>query len=390
MLAIVNGKVMPVSGEPIEGGAILIRDGKIAAVGKDLKIPSEARVIDADGRPVTPGIIEAHVHIGLGEAGIGWAGADVNESSDPVTAYARAIDGLNPLDTAFDEFRAAGITCANVVPGSGNIIGGTGLAIKCQGTIVDDMVVKNPTGMKAALGENPKGSYGRRNKLPSTRMGSAAVMRETLFKAREYLKKKEKAEGEDDVSKLPKHDKNLEALLPVLRGEIPLHIHCHRADDITTAVRLCREFEVPFVLEHVTEANHIIDLLKGADTHLAIGPTMHYGSKVENRERDFRTPVEVARAGIPFCLITDHPVLHGKYLTMSAGLAVTWGMDYDLALRSVTLSAAEHVGIADRVGSLEVGKDADIVIWSGDPLDYITFADYTIIDGEVAYQREVE
>jgi imidazolonepropionase-like amidohydrolase len=218
-------------------------------------------------------------------------------------------------------------------------------------------------------------------------MGNAAIMREALMEAKEYLEEKEAA---SDTSEQPKYDKNCEALIPVLEGEIPLLIHCHRADDISTAVRIADEFDVPYVLEHVTEANHVLDLLEDSQTHLAIGPTMHYGSKVENRERDFRTPVQVSRRAIDFCLITDHPVLHGKYLPLSAGLAVTWGMDYDTALRAITLSAAEHAGIEDRVGSIEPGKDADLVIWSGDPLDYMSFADYTIIDGEVVYRREVQ
>jgi len=389
VLAITNARLLPVSSDPIEGATVLVKEGKIAAFGTQVDIPAEAQVIDAAGRTVTPGIVEAHAHVGIGEAAKGWAGADTNESSNPVTAYARAIDGLNPLDTAFDEFRAGGITCTNVVPGSGNIIGGTGVAVKCRGKLVDEMVVKNPTGMKAALGENPKGLYGRqRGKAPSTRMGNAAIMREALFKAREYMEKKDKAG--DDPGKRPPYDKNHEALIPVLRGDIPLHIHCHRADDIVTAIRISEEFGVRYVLEHVTEANHVLDLLERSDTHVAIGPTLHYGSKVENRERDFRTPIEVSRRDIPFCFITDHPVLHGRYLPLTAGLAVTWGMDYDKALRAVTLSAAEHLGLEDRLGSIEVGKDGDLVIWTGDPLDYVAFVDYTIINGEVVYQREVE
>ncbi len=387
MLAIINAEIHAVSHGRICGSTLLIREGKIAAVGTDVEIPEEARVIDAGGRPVTPGIVEAHAHVGINEQGVGWEGRDANESSDPFTPEVDALDGINPRDDALREFREAGITSALVPPGSGNLIGGTAVAIKCWGSIADEMVIAHPVGMKAALGQNPKGSYGRRGKAPSTRMGSAAMIREALSEARQYMERKQRAE--DDGEKPPGFNARAEALIPVLNRQIPLQVHCHRADDIVTALRLCEEYGLRFTLEHVTEGDRVVDLLLDHEAYCAVGPTLKYGSKVENRDRSFRTPVELARRGVHFCLITDHPVIAGQFLPITAGIAVSWGMDYDTALRSITLSAAEHIGIEDRVGSLEVGKDADVVIWSGDPLDYTTFADYTIIDGEIVHEREV-
>ncbi len=391
MLAVVNATLMTVNQGTIENGTIVVdEEGKITALGADVEVPEGARIIDAAGRPVTPGIIEAHAHIGISEQGIGWEGSDTNESSHPITPHCQALDAINPKDDAFEDFARAGLTCVNVPPGSGNLIGGTSVALKCRGEIVDDMVVKNPTGMKAALGENPKGSYGRRNRTPSTRMGNAAVMREALFKAREYWKKKKDGQEEDENDdKGPSYDQKHEALKPLLDREIPLRIHCHRADDIATAVRIAEEFDLDFTLEHVTQGYRLVDFLKEKGASMAVGPTLRYGSKVENRDRDFRTPVKLAEAEAPFCLTTDHPVIAGQYLRITAGVAVTWGMDHEAALRSITLSAAEHIGIEDRVGSLEVGKDGDLVIWSDDPLDFLSFADCTIIDGEIVYEREV-
>ena len=386
MLAIINARIETVSNGTIENGQILIENGKIKAIGEKVSIPENCQIIDANGRTVTPGIIEAHAHIGIGEQGVGFEGADTNERTSPITPWCNALEGINMRDTAFDDFRRAGITSVNVPPGSANIIGGTAVALKCKGHIVDDAVIKNPTGMKCALGENPKGAYGGRGKMPATRMGSAALFRETLLKAKQYLSKLEAATTEQEK---PKFDKQCEALLPVMRGEIPLMIHCHRSDDIVTAVRIAEEFGVKYVLEHVTDGYLLVDFLKERNVHCAVGPTMHYGSKVENRDRDFRTPVAFARAGINFCFTTDHAVVAGQWLPLTAGLAVGWGMDRDAALRAITLASAEHAGIADRVGSLEVGKDADLVIWSGDPLDFTTFADVTIIDGEIVYEREV-
>lgn len=386
MLAVLNARLETIANGIIDHGQILIADGTIQAIGTELAIPANAQIIDAAGRTVTPGIIEAHAHIGISESGLGWEGDDSNEATNPITPWCRAIDAINMRDQAFQQFREAGITSVNVLPGSGNILGGTSVALKCTGLVVDDAVILPFSGMKAALGENPKSVYGEK-KTPSTRMGNAAIFRETLLKAKHYMEKLDKAATDADK---PKFDRDADALLPVMRKQIPVRIHAHRADDIVTAVRIMKEFDLVYTLEHVTDGHLLIDFLQANRCHNAVGPTLHYGSKVENRDRDFRTALNFSRAGIPFCFTTDHPVVAGQYLILTAGLAVGWGMERDLALRAITLSAAEHVGIADRVGSLEVGKDADLVIWSGDPLDFTTFADITIINGAIVYTREVE
>lgn len=386
MLAIINARIETVSNGIIEHGQILVQGGKISAIGSEVSIPTNAKIIDAKGRTVTPGIIEAHAHIGISEQGLGWEGNDTNEATHPITAWCSALDGINMCDSAFEDFRQAGITSVNVPPGSANLIGGVAVALKCKGMIVDEAIVKYPSAMKSALGENPKNVYGGQKKSPSTRMGNAAVLREALLKAKQYQEKMDSATTEKDK---PKYDRTNDAMLPVMRKELPLSIHCHRHDDIATAVRIADEFGLQYRLEHVTDGNLMADFLKSRNSYVAVGPSLQYGSKVENRDRDFRTAVQLARAGVHFCLTTDHPVIAGHYLILTAGMAVAWGMDRSAALRSITLSSAEHVGIENRVGSLDVGKDADIVVWSGDPLDFTTFADITIIDGEIVFEREV-
>ncbi|MFO7941178.1 MAG: amidohydrolase [Bacillota bacterium] len=389
MLAIVNANIFPIVGDQIPRGTILVDDGVIADMGPEVTIPDDAEVIDAGGRVVTPGIVEAHGHVGISEQGLGSEGADHNESTEPVMPQVRAIDGINPGDDAFRELREAGITTVLVPPGSSNVIGGSATVIKCAGSVVDQMVVLDPAGMKVALGENPKGAFGKRQgKAPATRMGSAALLREALTTASEYLEKRERAEREEGEDP-PRFDAKCEAMIPVLRGDIPLRIHCHRADDIATAVRIGQEYGLDYTLEHVTEGQYVVDLLAKYQVRCAVGPTLQHGSKVENRERDFRAPLALIEAGVPMCFTTDHPVIAGQYLPITAGIAVSWGMDYDVALGAITIASARHAGVEDRVGSLECGKDADLVIWSGDPLDYTTFADLTMIDGRIVYEREV-
>ena len=386
MLAVINARLHTMAGPVISEGALLIDDeGKIAEVGPGVTVPEGARIIDARGRDVTPGIIEAHCHAGVHEEGLGWEGSDGNEMTDPVTPQVRAVDGANPEDKAFAAFREAGVTAAQITPGSANIIGGEQFAVKCrEAAVIADMVLLHPSGMKAALGENPKRVYGSK-KGPSTRMGSAAVMREWLRMAADYAAKKEKA-GEDDDG--PKFDMKLEALVPVVRREIPLRIHCHRADDMATAIRIAGEFDIRYTVEHATQGFKIPEYLKKHDAWCAVGPGLIFESKVEMRGNGFESAVQLYRAGVHFCLTNDHPVVHGRNLRAVAGMLSARGVPGEDALCSVTLWAAEHVGIADRVGSLEKGKDADLVIWSGDPLDARTFADCTIIDGCVVFERE--
>lgn len=381
MLAIKNIVLETISNGRIQGGCILIKDGKILALGKEIDLSQANRIIDGQGRVLTPGLIDAHTHLGLIESGVGPMGVDGNETSEPLSPTTRARDGINMLDQSFGEFRVAGITSVGVLPGSLNIIGGTGLALKCKGTIVDEAILKDPIGVKVALGENPKAFYGNKKKSPSTRMGSAALLRGALQKAKEYtnsLVNEEVIKG-DELSL---------ALLPVIKRELPLMIHCHRHDDIVTAIRICREFDVDFVLEHVTDGYIVKDLIRDTGVHCAVGPTMHYASKLENKNRDFRTPLVLEREGVPFCFITDHPVVDGRNLMLTASIATQWGLSDEAALRAVTLSAAEHIGVADRVGSLEVGKDADLVLWSNNPLEFTSFVDMTMIDGQIVFERE--
>ena len=384
MLAIVNAQLETISNSLIKDGKILIENGLIKDLGPNINIPKSAKIIDAENNIVTPGLIEAHSHVGISEAGIGPSGQDTNEITNPITPWCQALDGINMKDKAFENFRKAGITSVNVLPGSSNIFGGKTTALKCKNTIVDKAIIKENTGMKAALGENPKMLYGKNDKSPASRMGNAAIMRETLTKANNYLKKINKSNKNQDS---PDYNQEMESLLPLLKGEVPLRIHCHRADDIATAIRISEEFNINYTLEHITQGHQIIDFLKNKNTSFAIGPTMRYGSKVENKERNFHTPLLADKNNLQFCLTTDHPVVAGHYLAMTAGLAVNWGMKRKTALKSITLNAARHIGVENNIGSLEKGKDADLVIWSGDPLEFTTYADLTIIDGEIVYQR---
>lgn len=385
MLGIINAKLETISNGTLENASILIKDGKILSIGNNIDFSNCQRIIDAKGRVVTPGIIDPHTHLGLSESGVGIEGNDTNEGTNPLTPLLSVRDGINMKDQAFESFRRSGITTVGVLPGSGNIIGGTGLALKCKGNIVDESVVKDPIGIKVALGENPKSNYGNKKRSPATRMGNASVLREALQRAKEYADKLNDKENEDSILK---SDRQSEALLPVINKEIPLIIHCHRHDDIVTAIRICKEFDVDFVLDHVTDGHLVKDIIKRENIHCGVGPTLHYGSKVENKDRDFRTPVIFDREDIPFCFITDHPVVDGRNLMLAASIATQWGMSDESALRSVTLSAAEHIGIDNRVGSLEVGKDGDLVIWSDNPLEFTAFVDMTVIDGEIVYERE--
>lgn len=385
MLGIKDVTLETISSGKIENASIILKNGKILSLGKDIDLSDCKEIIEGNNRIITPGIIDAHTHLGLSESGVGKEGIDTNEGTNPLTPFLSVRDGINMKDLAFESFRASGITTVGILPGSGNIIGGTGLALKCKGIIVDDSVLKDPIGMKAALGENPKNNYGNKKKSPSTRMGNASVLREALLKAKEYL---EALNSSKEDKKEFDNDKQSKALLPVIKGEIPLIIHCHRHDDIVTAIRISKEFNIRYVLDHVTDGNLVNRLIKQENIHCGVGPTLNYGSKVENKNRDFKTPIVFDREGIPFCFITDHPVIDGRNLVLTASIATQWGMTDEDALRAITLSAAEHIGIEERVGSLEVGKDADLVIWSDNPLEFTSFVDITIIDGEIVYERE--
>lgn len=383
MIFIKNGHILTMAGQEYASGCLLLGDdGKIAAVGEKLDCPSGAQVLDAQGRLITPGCVEAHCHIGLHNEAVGWEGRDYNEIVDPITPQMRAIDSINPQDEAFGLAIQGGVTTACTGPGSANVVGGTFAAIKTCGDSVDDMVVKSPLAMKCAFGENPKRCYGVEKKsTPMTRMGVASVLRELLFKTQEYQRAK-------DGGKEPPFDMKLEAMLPVIRGELPLKIHAHRADDILTAVRVVKEFGLSATLDHCTDGALIAGQLARTGLSAFVGPTLGGKTKVELRNKGFQTPAALHEAGVPISIITDAPVIPLQYLPMCAGLASAAGLPYDQAWRAITINPAVQTGIGDRVGSLEVGKDADVVIWTADPLRVVgAHAWTTIVDGKIVYQE---
>ena len=357
---------------------ILLADGKIAAIGGGLTAPADAAVFDADGLEVYPGFVDAHTHIGLDGYGIGYEGCDYNEMNDIWTPQLRAIDGINPRDPSLADARRAGVTCVCTGPGSANVLGGTFLAMKTVGDRVDKMVVRDPVAMKCAFGENPKRCY--RDKCDSTRMSTAAFLRGALMQARDYGARKQAANG--DITKMPAYNQKLEALLPVLAREIPLKAHAHQANDIFTALRIAREFNLRLTLEHVTEGHLIVDELAGEkDVPMAVGPSLTFASKFELQNKSWSTPAVLTAAGCHVSIITDSSVIPQQYLPLCAGMAIKAGMDPFDALKAITLNPAEHIGVADRVGSLEVGKDADLVITAGSPFEVLTEVKAVFIDG---------
>ena len=381
MLLIKNGLVHDAVSPVASVRDILVDDGKIQAMGTEVAVPEGAQVIDATGKEVYPGFVEAHGHIGLDGYGIGYEGMDYNELNDIVTPHLRGIDGVKPMEPTFRKAAEAGVTTVCVGLGSANVLGGTFTAIKTVGNSVDDMLIRDGVAMKCAFGENPKRCY--RDKKDSCRMSTAAILREMLFKAREYMLKKEAA-GED-IFKRPAFDMKLEALIPVLKKEIPLKAHAHAAVDVLTAVRIAKEFDVKLMLEHVTEGHLIVKELRDINVPLAVGPTLTNASKFELRNKSWTTPGVLAAAGCQVSIITDSPVIPQEYLPLCAGLAVKAGMDPFKALQAITINPAKHAGIADRVGSLEVGKDADIVITDGCPFEVSTNVEHVLINGKETY-----
>jgi imidazolonepropionase-like amidohydrolase len=384
--AITGGLIVPVEGDPVDGGTVLLRDGKIAAVeGPGFPVPDGADVVDAAGKWVLPGFIDAHAHLGVHEEAEGWAGQDTNERTDPVTAQVRALDAINPADLGFRDAVGGGVLAVNVNPGSANPIGGQTAAIKCWGRTVDEMVLREPAGLKSALGENPKRVYGERHETPSSRLGTAAVIRSALVAARNYQAKLEAAGSGAEPAE---RDLKLEALGRVLRREIPWRQHCHRADDIATALRIAREFGYDLVIDHGTEAHLLADQIAAASVPVVIGPLFTSRSKVELRNRSLANPGRLAAAGVTIAITTDHPVVPIHFLIHQATLAVKEGLDRQIALRAVTINPARIIGCADRIGSLTLGKDADLVIWSGDPLDVMSRAERAYCDGREIYRYD--
>ncbi|SHG36117.1 amidohydrolase [Ornithinibacillus halophilus] len=372
MLALVNGTILDGTGKTIEDKAILVKDGKIESIIAVQDVPSDYEALDVNGKVITPGLIDVHTHLGVSEVGVGSEGSDFNETSSPVTPEVRAIDGINPMEEGFADARKSGITTVQVMPGSANVIGGEMVVLKTVGNIVDEMVIKSPSGMKGALGENPKRVYGSKGKMPVTRMGVAAKLREALIEAQNYLN------GDQKDRKL-----GLENLSKVLKKEIPLRVHAHRADDILTLLRIQREFDIDITIEHCTEGHLIADYIAKHDVRVSLGPTMSTRSKVELKDKGWHTVKTLMDAGISCSITTDHPVVSIEYLLNSAIHAIKAGITEQQALKAITLDAAKHLGVEDRVGSIEQGKDADLVIWSGNPFDLTNEIEKVYINGEL-------
>ena len=365
-------------GESIENGLIAVENGKIYGMGSMIIVP-EGEHIDVHGGWILPGLVDAHTHLGLFEDSLGFEGEDGNEDTDPITPQLRVIDGINPMERSFQEAREAGVTCCLVSPGSCNPIAGQIAAIKTAGRRIDDMIVKQPCAMKFALGENPKSCYNDKDETPVTRMATAALIRETLHKAQEYGKQKQHAE---DPSDLPEYDAKYEALLPVLDGTCPAHFHAHRADDIFTALRIAKEFSIKPVILHGTEAHLVADILAEEHVPICSGPFLTDRSKPELHNLTEQAPALLTQAGIETAITTDHPETTLKHYMQCIVAAVQAGMEPMDALRAVTIVPARIAGLDDRIGSLRVGKDADLLVTDGDPLDYRTKVTAVYIDGK--------
>lgn len=374
-----NAKIFLGTGEIVEKGDFFVKDGQFEKVGEAILISDEAEVIDLQGKIVTPGLIDVHTHLGVHEEGLGKEGHDFNETSCEVTAQVRALDGINPREAGFAEARKAGVTTVQIMPGSANIIGGEMVVLKTQGHIVDQMILREPSGLKAATGENPKTVHGPKNRLAVTRMGIAARLREKLIQATNYQLKI----GTGDVER----NLELENISKVLRKEIPLRVHAHRADDIVTVLRLKREFDIDVTIEHCTEGHHIAEFIAQHDVKVSVGPTMSSRSKVELADKGWHTLKALEKAGIPFSITTDHPVVGIEHLMTSAILAVKNGISEEAVLKAITLNAAKHLGVEKQVGSIETGKDADFVVWNGDPFDLRSSVLQTFINGECVFEK---
>lgn len=376
-------------GPDIPYGYLRISDGKIREIGS--LAPGEAipdqgeQVLSFPPGIIMPGIIEAHCHMGITEEKKGMEGDDCNETVDPVTPYLRAIDAINPMDAAFDDAVRAGITAAMIGPGSSNVVGGQFAFVKTRGRRIDDLIVKAPAAMKVAFGENPKVNYSGQGKSPSTRMAIAALLREELFRARQYADRRRKAE---EAGEYFEKDFRLECWLPVLRGEIPLKAHVHRVDDIYTAIRIAREFRLRMTLDHCSEGHLIAEELAAEGFPAIVGPDLTSRNKIEVQNMAFKTAGVLQKAGVELAITTDHPVSLISSLPLCAGMAVKAGLDEEYALKAITIHAARICGVENRVGSLEPGKDADIAVFSGNPMEIAAKTLMTIIDGKIVYDGE--
>lgn len=380
-LYLIHGNLMTMEDTDYPDGYLVIRDGKIADMGamSDIpEIPACSEVIDLKGKLVTPGLVDGHTHLGMWEDGLDFEGDDGNEDTDPITPQLRAIDGVNPCDRAFSEARSAGITTVVTGPGSANPMGGQLLAMKTLGDCVDDMKILEPAGIKVAFGENPKSVYHDKSQAPVTRMGTMALLREALTKAEHYL-----AELEDPEEDDPDWDSKQNALIPLLKREIPLYAHAHRLDDIFSAIRLSKEFDLKLILVHGTEAHLARERIAKAGVPVLSGPILTDRSKPELKNQTEAAPGLLVEAGIPTAIITDHPETPQKHLLLCAGAAMRSGLTQKEALSAITKAPAEICGIGDRVGSLKLGKDADLVVWNGNPPELSAIPEMVFVDGKI-------
>lgn len=383
-LAIINGRVLTMDGKAFDRGSVLVEGDRIATVGRDLTLPPGTEIIDAAERVVMPGLIDAHCHVGVYEEIFRDEGDDTNETTDPLTPHLRVLDAINPADLGFADALSGGVTTVCITPGSANVIGGEMAVLQTAGRVVDEMVLRRPAGLKAALGENPKRTYGAEKKSPRTRMASAALLRTALLQAREYLCKQERAAaGRGDP---PERDLKHEAVARVLRGEVPLRVHAHRADDIATALRIRREFDFPMVIEHATEGWRIADLIAREKVPVILGPIITQRAKPEMAGLSLAAARCMAEAGVLFAVMTDHPEVPIQYLGLSAMLTVRGGLDEETALQSVTINAARILGLENLLGSITPGKQADLVILSGEPFDIRTRVEKVLIRGRVVWE----
>jgi len=386
MILIKNAKVYTMADAGVlDSTSILVENGKIKEVGESLIAPLDAEVIDAEGKMVFPGFIDAHCHLGMWEDALGFEGEDGNEITNPITPELRALDAINPMDRNFTEALEGGVTSVCTGPGSANVISGQFVTIKTHGNRVDDMIVMEPAAMKSAFGENPKRSYHERDEAPTTRMAIASLFRETFFRAVEYADKLD--QSIEDPDKKPDFDMQMEALLPVINGEMTIKAHVHRADDIFTAIRLSKEFNLKMTLDHCTEGHLIADAIAAENMDVIVGPSFTTRSKIELKNLSFETPGVLQKAGVKVAIMTDHPVVPIQYLPFCAALSAKAGMDEMEALKAITINAAEILELGDRLGSIEVGKDADLVVIDGHPFEMNSEVLYTLVDGEIAYER---
>ncbi|NMA67518.1 MAG: amidohydrolase [Clostridiaceae bacterium] len=391
MLYIKNAQILTMTGSNFYRGFISWSDGKIVSVGDMSRYPypKDAKtVIDANGMYLLPGLVDSHCHVGIIEDSVGFEGDDVNEMTDPATPHLRAIDGIYHSDKAFKEARENGVTTVVTGPGSANVIGGQFAALKTFGRTVDEMIIKAPCAMKIAFGENPKFVYNEKHQFPSTRMATAAVLREQLYKAKEYLDALIEYEQDKEENEKPEFDIKLHSLIPVIKGELVVKAHAHRTDDILTAIRIAREFNLDITLDHCTEGYLIADVLKEYGYDIVLGPTLTDRSKVELRKQSLKAAGILSKAGLNVSIMSDHPEVPVQHLMLCAAIAVREGMEEEEALKAITINAAKSIRLDDRIGSLEPGKDADFVLYTGHPFDYMTKVKMTFINGRLVYENQ--